>query len=263
MASIHEGHRERLRLRYQEHGASAFTDHEMLELLLTYAIPRRDTNETAHLLLSRFSSLSEVFGAPIELLQSVAGVGPSAAQYLRLIGDLQGRIALRKLTQRNGRILLNTPSRTARYAELLLGHESNERMLVLCLNAQRALIGTIPVGSGSISELTVYPRTIVEQALLKRAHSVILVHNHPSGDPTPSQADMDTTEAVRAALSSVHIALLDHIVVGDDYVYSFSAESILHLIGDSIEVLTADSYSVRRREQAPTLAVVMEEYRER
>ena len=105
-----------------------------------------------------------------------------------------------------------------------------------------------------------YPRVIVEQALLQRAHSVILVHNHPSGDPTPSQADANTTEAVRAALSSVHIALLDHMIVGDGYLYSFSAQAVLHPIGESIEVLSTGDYCIRRREQAPSLAVVMEEY---
>lgn len=263
MASIHDGHRERLRLRYQEHGADAFTDHELLELLLTYAIPRRDTNETAHLLLRRFSSLAGVMEASVEELQTVEGIGPAAAQYLHLQGTLQRRIALRRLTQRNGRLLLNTPNRTARYAELLFRQEKNERMYVLCLNAQRTLISARPVGSGSLSELTIYPRTIVELAILQHAHSIILVHNHPSGDPTPSQADADTTEAVRAALASVHITLLDHIIVGDGYLYSFSAQTILHPVGDSIEVLSTGDYTLRRREQTPPLAVVMEEYHAR
>ena len=89
---------------------------------------------------------------------------------------------------------------------------------------------------------------------------MILVHNHPSGDPTPSQADADTTEAMRTALASVQIALLDHIVVGDGYLYSFSAQAILHPIGESIEVLSVGDYGIRRREQSPALAVVMEEY---
>lgn len=260
MANLHDGHRERLRRRYQEHGADAFTDHELLELLLTYAIPRRDTNETAHLLLRQFGSLQGVFSAPAEQLQTVDGIGPQAAQFLTLINSMQARMALRQLMQRNGRILLNTPNRTARYAALLLRQERNETMYLLCLNAVRTLISAKPIGSGSIAELTVYPRVIVEQALLQRAHSVILVHNHPSGDPTPSQADADTTEAVRAALSSVHIALLDHMIVGDGYLYSFSAQAVLHPIGESIEVLSTGDYCIRRREQAPSLAVVMEEY---
>ena len=198
MASIHDGHRERLRQRYQDHGADSFTDHELLELLLTYAIPRRDTNETAHLLLKRFGSLSGVVTASPEQLQTVSGIGRAAAQYLHLQGTLQRRIALRRLTQRNGKLLLNTPNRTARYAELLLRQETNERMFVLCLSAQRTLLSARPVGSGSLSEMTIYPRTIVELAILQHAHSVILVHNHPSGDPTPSQADADTTESIRA-----------------------------------------------------------------
>lgn len=260
MASIHDGHRERLRQRYQDHGADSFTDHELLELLLTYAIPRRDTNETAHLLLERFGSLSGVVTASPEQLQTVSGIGRAAAQYLHLQGTLQRRIALRRLTQRNGKLLLNTPNRTARYAELLLRQETNERMFVLCLSAQRTLLSARPVGSGSLSELTIYPRTIVELAILQHAHSVILVHNHPSGDPTPSQADADTTESIRAALQSIHIPLLDHIIVGDGYLYSFTAQAVLHPVGESIEVLSTGDYTLRRQEQTPSLAVVMEEY---
>ena len=260
MENLHGGHRERLRRRYQEHGADAFSDHELLELLLSYAIPRRDTNETAHLLLRQFGSLAGVFAAPAEQLETVDGIGPQTAQYLNLIGSMHSRMALRRLMQRNGRILLNTPNRTARYAALLLQQERNETMYLLCLNAQRTLISAKRISSGSIAELTVYPRVIIEQALLQRAHSVILVHNHPSGDPTPSQADADTTEAMRTALASVQIALLDHIVVGDGYLYSFSAQAILHPIGESIEVLSVGDYGIRRREQSPALAVVMEEY---
>ena len=249
MASIHDGHRERLRQRYLDHGADSFTDHELLELLLTYAIPRRDTNETAHLLLERFGSLSGVMAASPEQLQTVSGIGRAAAQFLHLQGTLQRRIALRRLTQRNGKLLLNTPNRTARYAELLLRQETNERMFVLCLSAQRTLLSARPVGSGSLSELTIYPRTIVELAILQHAHSVILVHNHPSGDPTPSQADADTTESIRTALESIHVPLLDHIIVGDGYLYSFAAQAVLHPVGESIEVLSTGDYALRRREQ--------------
>ena len=260
MTGVHDGHRERLRQRYGALGPDAFADHELLELLLTYAIPRRDTNETAHLLLKRFGSLSGVLAAGLDELQSVSGSGPQAAQLIHLQAALERRAALRRLRTRNGRPLLNTPVRSARYAELLLRHEHSERLYALCLSTQLTLLCARPVGSGSLNELTVYPRTIVELALLQHAHCVVLAHNHPSGDPLPSQADAETTETVRAALQSVHIGLLDHIVVGDGYLYSFSAQSVLRLVGDGVETLTAEEYE-RQRAARSAAAIVSEEYR--
>ena len=208
MAGIHDGHRERLRQRFSEHGPDVFADHELLELLLTYAIPRRDTNETAHKLLQRFGSLAGVFAADAASLQTVDGIGPAAAQLLQLEAAIRRRIALSGVPHRNGKPLLNAPHRAARYAELLLSQETDERMYALCLNAQRALLCAVAVGSGSVSELTVYPRTIVELAILRHAHGIILAHNHPSGDPLPSQPDIETTEAIRAALDHDGVSVI-------------------------------------------------------
>jgi DNA repair protein RadC len=260
MAGIHDGHRERLRQRFSEHGPDVFADHELLELLLTYAIPRRDTNETAHKLLQRFGSLAGVFAADAASLQTVDGVGPAAAQLLQLEAAIRRRIALSGVPHRNGKPLLNAPHRAARYAELLLSQETDERMYALCLNAQRALLCAVAVGSGSVSELTVYPRTIVELAILRHAHGIILAHNHPSGDPLPSQPDIETTEAIRAALQSVHVGLLDHIIVGDGYLYSFSAQAVLRLAGDRAEVLSTEDYGLSRAQQVAAARIVSEEY---
>lgn len=133
-------------------------------------------------------------------------------------------------------------------------------MYALCLNAQRALLCAVAVGSGSVSELTVYPRTIVELAILRHAHGIILAHNHPSGDPLPSQPDIETTEAIRAALQSVHVGLLDHIIVGDGYLYSFSAQAVLRLAGDRAEVLSTEDYGLSRAQQVAAARIVSEEY---
>lgn len=191
-------------------------------------------------------------------MQEVDGIGAHAASLLRLLHGLNARLELRKLTDRNDRVLLNTPERTARYAALLLSDHANEAMYLLCLNAQRMVLSAKPIGTGSLAELTVYPRTVAEQALLHRAHSVILVHNHPSGDPTPSSADADTTRAVQAALASVHIALIDHIVVGDGYVYSFSAQAMLHPIVETVEVLSPGEYTLRHERTTRPFSVAAE-----
>ena len=137
MSQPHDGHRQRLRERYLLNGASAFADHELLELLLTYAIPRRDTNETAHLLLKRFGSLESVFSANLTELCTVDGIGDGAAIFLRLQHDLQKRMALRKFAGRDGRIYLNSPAASAAYAHELLSSDKTEQAILLCLNTQR------------------------------------------------------------------------------------------------------------------------------
>ena len=257
----HAGHRERLRARFAREGADGFADHELLELLLTYAIPRRDTNELAHALLSRFGSLSAVFDAETAQLTAVPGVGEQTAVFLRLQRSLARRMRLSALNGKNGRPQLNTPCAAAEYALSVLSGSSYETVRLVCLNARREVIRDETMQLGSLTEAQIYPRRVAEAALLQRAHSVLLLHNHPSGSPVPSDGDAEATEALRAALAALDIQLADHLIVGDACVYSFSAARVIDLSVGAPVSLTVEEW--REGSAAKRAALrVMEPYPE-
>ena len=216
---MHEGHRQRLRERYVNTGLDGFEEHELLELLLTYAIPRHNTNDTAHSLIGRFGSLSSVLEAEVAELASISGVGEYAAVFLRLIGDTARKSA--KVSPRR-QLRLNTPAAAAAFALDLLRGERYECVYVVSLDKNMRLLHAERLLTGTLTEAPLYPRRVVECALMHRAHSVLLLHNHPSGDASPSQSDAQATEAVKTALNSIDIRLFDHIVVGKNEAYSFS-----------------------------------------
>jgi DNA repair protein RadC len=216
---MHEGHRQRLRERYVNTGLDGFQEHELLELLLTYAIPRRNTNDIAHSLIGRFGSLSSVLEADAAELASISGVGEYAAVFLRLIGDT-ARKAAKADPRQTPR--LNTPAAAAAFAMDLLRAERYESVYVVSLDKNMRLLHAERLLTGTLTEAPLYPRRVVESALMHRAHSVLLLHNHPSGDASPSQSDAQATEAVKTALNSIDIRLFDHIVVGHNEAYSFS-----------------------------------------
>lgn len=227
-------------------------DHQILELLLTYAIPRKDTNELAHRLLDQFGSLEKVLQADAALLMQVEGIGRSAAVFLHMQSDVSRHIQLRRLEDASGRIKLSNPYESAKYAAALLAREPYEAVYVACLNKAGFVQRTKSIMTGTLVEAPIYPRHIVEYALLQRAHSVVLMHNHPSGNPTPSKEDCDATSAVRAALSSVDIPLLDHLIAGGRYVYSFSADTVMFLQDGASQPLTMtlDEFAARIRQEA-------------
>lgn len=258
--SIHSGHRERIREQYRINGAEAFLDHQFLELLLTYAIPRRDTNELAHALLERFGSLEGVVTAETAQLALVEGVGESTAVFLRMQGDLFRRLLLRRQADAHGSIRLNSPVAAARYAVSLLSLKTYETVLAVCLNAKKVVQSCETIQSGTLTEAQVYPRTIAEIALLRRAHGILLLHNHPSGDPTPSAEDAETTQSVRAALESIGVQLFDHIVVGGQHAYSFSTRAVIGTDGAEPEVFSLEEYQAYRAEQPHAVRRVMEQY---
>ena len=263
MEHPHSGHRERLRDRYMQSGIEAFADHELLELLLTYAIPRRDVNAMAHELITRFGSLENVLKADPAALRQVTGIGDSAAIFLHLQHDLMQRILLRRFSGRDGRIHLSTPLKSAQYTHELLCDAPTEKTVLLCLNAQRELICVGSIGDGTIAEASVYPRTAAELVLLQHAHSAILAHNHPSGNPLPSDADHLATKQVAAALGSLGVPLLDHLIVGHGTVYSSTSGQVLSFVGDSLMSCSPDEYLAGRIcADAPVLSLVMEPYAE-
>lgn len=257
---MHEGHRERLRAEYLQHSGDGLPDHRFLELLLCYAIPRKDTNELAHRLLQRFGSLEAVLFADTSQLQSVEGIGESAAVFLNMQGSMARRLLLQRLEDKHGRTQLATPLAAAKLGIARLSRRAYENVELVCLNAKRYVEHIVPLHTGVVAESQIYPRQVVEIALLRRAHGVLLYHNHPSGNPSPSEDDKEVTAAVRSALGSVDIPLLDHIIIGRDCAYSFSSDVILALDGDQGVSMSTEEYASRVAKQTDARRMVMEAY---
>lgn len=213
---VHDGHRERLRKNYLEHGLQPMHDINALELLLFYAIPRRDTNEIAHHLLDRFGSLDAVFSAPVEELREVDGIGESAAALLTLVPDIMKKSRLSK--SRSMKQIRNSEDAGA-YLLPYFMNEKDEVVYLLCLDSKRAVICCAEMGRGVVNSVDANIRRIVEKALRVRACSVILAHNHPDGIAIPSREDDAFTRALFNALETVGIRMEDHIIVADeDYI---------------------------------------------
>lgn len=221
---LHDGHREKVRQRFLEGGLDAFADHEALELLLFYAIPRRDTNETAHLLLERYGTLEAVLCAPVEDLQKVEGIGESAAVLLKLVPRLTQKAKL----SRNGReIILNSTEKAGSYLMERFRGERNEVIYQLCLDRKGKLLSCRRLNEGSADSSELNIRRVVENALLVSASAVILSHNHPSGIALPSTEDYTTTDRIRTALKTIGVPLVDHIIVADDDFVSMADSGVL------------------------------------
>ena len=219
-APHHLGHRERLRERVENAGFGALHDYETLELYLFRTFPRGDIKPLAKRLLARFGTLSGVLSAPVEDLQRVAGVGPAAALDLKLVHELAQRIGLEPLHRRT---VISSWSALLAYVRLALAHEPREQFRALFLDKKNQLISDEVMNQGTVDHAPVYPREIARRALELSASAVILVHNHPSGDPTPSQSDIDMTRQVEAACRPLRIAIHDHLVVGRQGVASFKS----------------------------------------
>ncbi len=209
----YHGHRERLRDRFRDHGDTALADYEILELLLFRLIPRRDTKPIAKALLDRFGSLAGVFGAPASLLQEVKGVGEAVALDLKLISTVAHRTLKSEL---KGKQVLASWSSVIEYCHAAMAHETREQFRILFLDKRNALIADEVQGRGTVDHTPVYPREVVKRALELSATAIILVHNHPSGDPTPSRADIDMTKMIIETAKPLGITVHDHIIIGKD-----------------------------------------------
>ena len=211
--SIHDGHRQRLKNRFREEGLDHFEEHQVLELLLYYTIPRRDTNPIAHELLKKFGSLSQVLEARPEELAKVDGVGETAATFLSLITAVGRYYLVNRTIQET---ILPSIEKCGQYLVPFFHGRRNEMVYILCLDAKCKVLCCKEMGEGSVNSAGVPIRRIVETALGANATSVILAHNHPSGFALPSGEDIQTTRRVAMALDAVEIELVDHIVVADD-----------------------------------------------
>lgn len=210
--SIHDGHREKMRQRFLKGGLEAFADHEALELLLYYAIPRRDTNPIAHALMERYGSLPAVLSAPVEDLKKVEGVGESAAVLLKLVPQVYRKARMADAAQEN---VLNSAEKAGAYLLERFAGEKNEVVYQLCLDRKGKLIACKRVGEGGVTNAELNIRRVMENAILTSASAVILSHNHPSGIALPSKDDYATTQRVKDALDTIGVALADHIIVAD------------------------------------------------
>ena len=210
---MHDGHRERLKERFVQNGLDNFEDHEVLELLLFYCMPRINTNDIAHELIRTFGGLPGVFEATPDELQKVTGIGKNAAVFLNLISSATRYYQVEKAEVA---IPMTTVEQFGQAFTPLFSGRRNEMIYLLCLDAKCKRICCTLLSEGSVNCAGVSVRKIVERALAVNATSVVLAHNHPSGVAVPSSEDIHTTMQAAKALKAVGVALLDHIVVADD-----------------------------------------------
>lgn len=206
----HLGHRDRLRQRFKA-APDALADYELLELLLFRVIPRADTKPLAKSLLTRFGTLAEVLGAPEKLIAETPGVGPSIAMELKIVEAIAKRSARSTVMERE---VLGSWSQVVQYCTTAMAYETREQFRVLFLDKKNRLIADEVQQQGTVDHTPVYPREVVRRALELSATAIIVVHNHPSGDPTPSRADIDMTKLLIDAAKALSIAVHDHIIVG-------------------------------------------------
>lgn len=210
--NMHEGHRQRLRRRLRAEGCDSFEDHQLLEALLFYSIPRCDTNETAHRLIERFGSIGAVFAASADELMLVEGIGQSSADLIRLVSGIRCRL---EKPNNSPRMVYDSIGKISAYlSRLYIGATCEQVYLMMFDNAMR-LIDCAYICDGSVNAAVMVPRVMVEKALFRHASAVVVAHNHPGGIAVPSGDDIDTTEMLRAAFELVGIQLLEHIIIAE------------------------------------------------
>jgi DNA repair protein RadC len=218
------GHRERLRERALKGGLAPLPDYELLELFLFRTFRNGDVKPIAKALIDRFGSLAGVMGASVEELRTVASIGSEAALDLKALHEITVRIGREPVRKRP---VISSWTALLAYVRAAMAHESREQFRVLFLDKKNQLIVDEVMHQGTVDHAPVYPREVARRALETAASSVILVHNHPSGDPSPSTADVDMTRQIIEALKALRIAVHDHLVVGRDGVASFKALGLM------------------------------------
>ncbi len=221
---MHEGHRQRLTARFLSEGFEAFEEHEILEFILYYAIPRVDTNTIAHKLIKTFGSLSGVLEADSKDLEQIAGIGKNSAAYLCMFPEAFRAYKRSRLKKRPE---IRSIKDACEFAKSLLFGKPYEQFYVIWLNTQNKVIHYEKLSEGGISESPVYMNKIAAAALRHHAVKGIIAHNHPGGNVTPSRADIETTHDIMHALNILGIELSDHIIVSDDKSFSFQADSLM------------------------------------
>ncbi|MDQ6974975.1 MAG: DNA repair protein RadC [Mariprofundaceae bacterium] len=211
-------HRMRLRQRFASHGLSGFQDYEVLELLLTYAIPRKDVKPMAKRLLQQFDSLVAVLDAPTHAIETVEGLGVQSAILLHLVRELNTRYLLAELPKKN---ILNAPEKVKEALRLSMQGRTTECFGVIFLDQQHCYLQQEIMFEGTIDRAAVYPRELVRRALEVQAKAIIIFHNHPAGKKQASTADIEVTRKIEAACNTLDIRLLDHFLLAGTEVLSF------------------------------------------
>ncbi len=222
----HEGHRERLKNRYEKEGLSMFEPHNALELALFYAVPRKDTNELAHDLIERFGSFSEVLDAPIHELEQVKGIGHNTAVFISLMRDLQRYYQNDKINSNK----IAGHDEIAEYIFARLSHLTEEHVMLVCVDNKMSMICADILCEGSVNSAALSTRAVVNSALRHNAVAVILAHNHPRGYALPSREDLQTTKVIRDALATISVALIDHIICSPTDKVSLAANEQLEYL---------------------------------
>ncbi|HST74802.1 MAG TPA: DNA repair protein RadC [Acetobacteraceae bacterium] len=219
-----EGHRARMRARLLSAGPDALADHEMLEMILFLALPRRDTKPIARALMTRFGSFAAAIAAPLQDLRATEGLGEAGVAALKAVQAAALRLVRAEVMNRP---VLDNWDRLMEYLNAMLARERVEQFRVLFLDNRNRLVADEAQARGTVNHTPVYPREVVKRALELQATGLILVHNHPSGDPTPSSADLKMTQEVRRAAEALSLVLHDHVVIGNGRWLSFRDAGLL------------------------------------
>ncbi len=217
--ALHEGHRKRMRKRFIEQGFDGFAEHEILEMLLYYAIPRRDTNSLAHEILDEYINLANVFDADVSALSKIQGLSEQSATLLTMIPHL-ARAYEKSRSER--KVLLHDTESIGRYALMLLKNKTIEEFALICVNSNRNVKWSGIIATGSIDQIEASPRLVVSEVLKHKAKNIIIAHNHPNGTILPSDADKRATRVLCDILNSMGIKMIDHIIVAQDRYYSLA-----------------------------------------
>ena len=221
---LHNGHRHRVKARYLMEGMDAFEDHQVLEMLLFFSIPMKDTNELAHKMIHEFGSLAGLFEADPKDISKRCGVSENTAILVSLIPSLARRYFKGKWGEKP---VLNSSPKAGEYAVSLFTGRTYEAFFLICLDSQNRVNYAALVHEGTINEAPVYPRLVVETALRHQANSVILAHNHPGGSMQPSNADIEVTKRITTALDAISIKVVDHMIVAGDKYFSFAEKGLI------------------------------------
>lgn len=224
LPSYIKDHRKRLRERFMEGGAAAMPDYELLELVLFRSIPRQDVKPLARLLLDTFGDFNRVLTAPVERLQEVKGVGGAVITDLKILEASAHRMARSRVMQRQ---VISSWDALLDYCHTTMAHRETEQFRVFYLDRKNVLIADEEQARGTVDHVPVYPREVAKRALEVNASALILVHNHPSGDPTPSQSDIDMTNQIQNACVALGLTLHDHLIIGKSTELSFRSEGYL------------------------------------
>jgi DNA repair protein RadC len=217
-------HRKRLRARFMSGGATAMPDYELLELILFRAIPRQDVKPLAHRLIHELGDFNTAISASPTRLASIKGVGQAVIQEIKIVEAAAHRLARARIMERE---VLSSWDALIEYCTASMAYRETEQFRILFLDKKNYLIADEEQQKGTVDHVPVYPREVAKRALELNASSLILVHNHPSGDPTPSNADIEMTERIQRALSALNIRLHDHVIIGKEKISSFHELDLL------------------------------------